>query len=226
MNNHSFYDSDIVAFGYFGHGVTAGEELLQTRLRRESGPLLDVGCGSGRMHTRLSSVCGALIGVDYAHAQLRVYKAYFPDAQLVQGTATDLPFADEAFGTVLMGYHMIESILPASARADALRSAARVLKSGGTLFLTRHVRRNYHLLDQVRNFALQRVAKFGDLLGPARTMGGLSHRATFRMHALSRQELLRQTRGAGLRHTESWDFDTGGPVRWASRAVVERYVRG
>lgn len=226
MINYSFYNSPVTATGYLEHTVSRGEEVLCERIRAEPGPLLDIGCGAGRLHTRLSGVCGGLIGLDYAAEQLRVYRDRFPRARLVEASAVDLPFADGAFRTALMGYHLIESILPAAARADAVADAARVLADGGSLFLARHVRRNYHLGAQVSGFALRRVGEFGDLGGPARPMGPHQHTEWFAMHVLSRKEMARLAAGAGLRLVAEWDFDTGGPVRGRSRAVAERYVRG
>lgn len=224
-SNYSFYNSDITAFGYLGHAVSAGEERLCARLRAEPGPLLDIGCGSGRLRARLIGVRGGVVGLDYAPEQLHPHRQRFPEAVLVNGSALALPFADGSFRTALMSYHLIESILPSRARVLALREAARVLDGTGALALTRHVRHNYHFREQVTGFASRRSRAFGDLTGPARPMRARVPSGSFTMHVLSSAEMRRAAAAARLILAEAWDFDSGGRVHRRSRAVVEWYVR-
>jgi len=223
--NRAFYDSEVTALGYLGHALTPGEIVLVEELEREPGPLLDLGCGAGRFYGLLSGR-RHVVGIDYVRRPLALHHARFPDAELVQATATTLPLRDHAFGTVLLGYHVIESILPWRARADAFDEAARVLIEGGGAFLTRHVRRNYHPWQQVALFVTRRVTSFGDITGHARPMGSGQHAAHFTMHVASEAAVRRMTARAALNFVRSWDFDTGGPVSRRSRAVVEHYVMG
>jgi len=224
MSNLPFYDSAAAAEGYLGHGIAAGELLLIEQLAAESGPLLDIGCGSGRLFERMASVRPELTGVDYAQEQLRLHAVQFPAATLVRAQALQLPFKDDTFSTAVMGYHLIESILPRDARQVAFVSAARVLLPGGSLFLTRHVMHNYHLADQVRQWFRRGTRELGDLVGPARIMNARQPPEPFRMHVLSRHEIRRLTRRVGFDFAGDWDFDTGGRTRPGSRALVEHYT--
>lgn len=222
MTNHSFYDSASVAAGFLREEVTAGERRLVRTLAARKGRLLDVGCGSGRLHDHL---CGAheLVGVDYASAQLSLYRAKHCRARLVLADASRLPFRDDVFDSVLLGYHMVESILPLEARRIALTESARVLRPGGRLCLTRHVRRHYRRRHQVADFITGRVDNFGDLRGRGVNRAGAVPLSGFTMHLLSENEMHTLALAAHVTLDATWDFDTGGARQWSSRAVVETY---
>ena len=222
MSNHAFYDTLAIAAGFLDEGLSRGEARMVEHLRERGGVVLDVGCGSGRLHAELETV-DFVLGVDYAATQLAVYHDNPPTAALVRGDAKRLPCVDERFDSVLMGYHMIESLLPASAQHVAVAESARVLKTGGHLCLTRHVRRNYRRRQQIYDFATRRVDRFGDLVGRGGNRAGGVSLAGFSMHVPSEAALRNAMSTARLEPVDAWDFDTGERRRRDSRAVVEVY---
>lgn len=97
------------------------------------GPVLDVGCGEGR----LAAVLGhdvSWIGVDSSPAQL----ATNPYSPVVLGDMRALPFGDETFAEVAhlwCLYHLDDPV-------PAIREAKRVLRRGGRYYASCSARSN------------------------------------------------------------------------------------
>lgn len=87
--------------------------------------ILDIGCGSSRIVQTLPQA----VGLDMQLRKLRWLRA--PGRQLVQGSLSDLPFADQAFDSVICS-EVIEHI--AREQID-LSDMVRVLAPGGMLVL-------------------------------------------------------------------------------------------
>jgi SAM-dependent methyltransferase len=106
------------------------QEMIAPELR---GPVLDVGCGEGR----LAAVLGhdvSWIGVDSSPAQL----AANPYSPLVLGDMRALPFGDETFAEVAhlwCLYHLDDPV-------PAIREAKRVLRRGGRYYASCSARSN------------------------------------------------------------------------------------
>jgi SAM-dependent methyltransferase len=89
------------------------------------GDLLDIGCGEKPHETILRQYVRSYTGLDHEHT--------LHDARAdVWGDASDLPFADASFNTVVM-FQTLEHI-PEPARA--LSEAFRVLRPSGTILIT------------------------------------------------------------------------------------------
>lgn len=86
---------------------------------------LDIGCGSSRIVQTLPGVVGMDLGIH----KLRWLRA--PGRDLVQGSITDLPFADGAFDAVICS-EVIEHIPRERVRLDEM---VRVIRPGGLLIL-------------------------------------------------------------------------------------------
>lgn len=217
-NNIEFYNSPLSAQGYLSDPVTPGEDRICEILREVPGTVIEVGCGAGRMYEALGTSPSKWVGVDYAQTPLQLLAQRHPDVRVVQADAAALPFANGTFGAALLGYHIIESILPAARRRQALAEAARVVEPGGEVIVTRHLGRSYHRVGQVLAVVRRQAHEFGDLVGPARHGAG-----EFRMHVLGSREMAAATRLAGLVLNQTWDYRDGGPVSLRSVSVVERY---
>jgi dolichol-phosphate mannosyltransferase len=90
-----------------------------------SNRILDIGCGSSRIVQSLPQA----VGLDMQIRKLRWLRA--PGRQLVQGSLTELPFADQTFDAVICS-EVIEHI---ARDAIDLSDMVRVLAPGGTLVL-------------------------------------------------------------------------------------------
>ena len=220
-SNRNFYERRAVADGLLLDRITAGERRLEAYIRATPGTLLDIGCGSGRLDHALARP--GHVGIDYAGMQLRTYRHQRSDANLVQGSALHLPFQCGSFDVAVMSYHLVESILPRSARQLALSEAARVLRPTGILFLTRHRRLVYKFREQVADRAIGRVHEFGDLIGRGTSRAGGNDLTGISMHILSGREMRAIAKSAGLARQFTWDFDSGYGKKARSRAVVECY---
>jgi SAM-dependent methyltransferase len=94
------------------------------------GPILEAGCGSGRVLLHYARQGLPIVGMDFILSALGFIRKAQADIPVVCADATRLPFADESFGLVLAFglYHNFEDGV-----VEGLREATRVLKPGGKL---------------------------------------------------------------------------------------------
>lgn len=93
---------------------------------------LDLCCGTGDIAMRLAhrgGLPGTVVGVDFTVEMLRVAATRQPGGKWVQADALRLPFADESFDVVTVGYGL-RNLADLSA---GLREIRRVLRPGGRL---------------------------------------------------------------------------------------------
>ena len=100
---------------------------------------LDIGCGNGR-HTELLAAHGAdAIGVDVSRGLLSAAATRQRDhgfaADLVQGDAATLPFADDTFGQIVY-VATLHHLRPEATRRESLAELGRVLGSGGLALIS------------------------------------------------------------------------------------------
>jgi ubiquinone/menaquinone biosynthesis C-methylase UbiE len=108
------------------------DELLDVRDR----DVLDVGCGEGALVRRLASRGARAVGLDpsaMALERARRDGASGPTARYVEGAAEALPFADSSFDLVIF-FNSLHHV-PAESMDAALGEAARVLRSGGVVYV-------------------------------------------------------------------------------------------
>ena len=105
------------------------------------GPVLELGCGTGRVSLPLARAGVELIGIDRSapmleRARTRVVRS--PRLRLghsprfVRGDIRALPFDDDAFRMVLAPYGILQSLIRPRDLTATLASVARVLARGGT----------------------------------------------------------------------------------------------
>ena len=121
--------------------ISADEELISNLLlqhvqQENTGELLDVGTGNGRMLLLLGSKIEKAIGIDNSREMLAIARTNLEQADLKNcqvriGDMYRLPFAENRFGLIT-----INSLLRyAEKPKDVLTEATRVLKPGGILFI-------------------------------------------------------------------------------------------
>jgi ubiquinone/menaquinone biosynthesis C-methylase UbiE len=151
--------------------------------------VLDVGCGTGRFLTDLSSLTKcSLLGLEPSPEMLRgaFLKDHSRGIAWIQGDGQRLPFSDEVFDCVYMTFvlHHIE-------RKDlALQEIYRVLKKGGTCVIvtTSHSQIKRHVLNNFPGVTAIDLKRFPSVLSIKRSMIAISFR-NVHSHAFQRPEM-------------------------------------
>jgi ubiquinone/menaquinone biosynthesis C-methylase UbiE len=106
-----------------------------------AGPVLELGCGTGRVSLPLARAGINLIGIDRSapmldRAHRRLQKSKHPRIpkclRLLRGDIRQLRFADDTFPMVLAPYGILQSLIRPRDLAATLTSVARVLAPDGT----------------------------------------------------------------------------------------------
>ena len=108
---------------------------------KADGPVLELGCGTGRVSLPLAKAGVNLVGIDrsapmLARAQRRILKSSDPQIlkslELVRGDIRALPFAAGSCTMVLAPYGILQSLIRPKDLTATLASVARVIAPGGT----------------------------------------------------------------------------------------------
>jgi SAM-dependent methyltransferase len=105
-----------------------------TQLAADEGPILDAGCGTGRLLAHLGKTRASVIGIDLSSALLRQARVHDPTSLLAEGDLAALPFSSESFAGVLCR-GVLNDVLHDRQRDVILRELARVLCPNGRLLL-------------------------------------------------------------------------------------------
>ena len=118
-----------------------------TRVAKQArGPVLELGCGTGRISLPLARAGVRLVGIDRSSAMLaqalrraerlrKTQPARRRRLSLVRGDIRDLPFEDGAFRLVMAPYGILQSLLREKDLKATLDAVSRVLRPGGTFGL-------------------------------------------------------------------------------------------
>ena len=98
--------------------------------QKSNGPILEVGCGGGRILRYYHNRGNFIVGFDYVTEIVERLKQSDSSLNLTVGDIKKLGFRDSTFGCVLAFgvFHNIETDM-----ASAIREASRVLRSGGLM---------------------------------------------------------------------------------------------
>ena len=110
----------------------------QRMAARTKGPILELGCGTGRVALPVAKVGATLVGIDrsesmLARARKKARRSKIAGSlQLVRGDVRFLPFPKGHFALVAAPYGILQSLLDDDTLDGTLTAVHRVLKKGGT----------------------------------------------------------------------------------------------
>src|SRR5688572_5872398 len=113
----------------------------QQRAAESDGPVLELGCGTGRILMPIAHSGVPVTGIDASSAMLaraksrarRLPSRHRPS--LIQGDLRALPFQRRTFATVIAAYGVLQSLTTDADLDAALAESARVLRRGGVFAL-------------------------------------------------------------------------------------------
>ncbi|MBB5827966.1 class I SAM-dependent DNA methyltransferase [Micromonospora carbonacea] len=98
-----------------------------------SGPVVEVGCGTGRITAHLRGLGLAVAGLDLSPGMVAVARQSWPGVRFAVASMTDLPLADAGLAGLVAWYSIIH--LPPEALPAVFAEFHRVLAPGGELLL-------------------------------------------------------------------------------------------
>jgi len=213
----------------------------------QGGPVLELGCGTGRISLPLARAGVPLVGIDrsdpmLARARARVRRARLSGrVQLIRGDIRFLPFASAStFSMVMAPYGLLQSLLRERDLAATLAEVRRVLRPGGTFGLelvadlpaweeykkrlslkgwrSRPGGSHVTLVETVRQDRARRLTLFDQEFTERRDGRRRVHRFTLAFRTLSVPQMARRLEKAGFEVTALLGDYRGGP--WDPRADV------
>jgi ubiquinone/menaquinone biosynthesis C-methylase UbiE len=125
------------------HGYHALLDALQLEVALpvcEGREVLEVGCGTGLILKEIAPIARRAVGIDISPGMLEHARAR--GLEVVEGSATELPFDDESFDAV----YSFKVLAHVEAISTAMNEVARVLRPGGRAALEFYNRRSLRYL--------------------------------------------------------------------------------
>ena len=210
------------------------------------GPVLELGCGTGRISIPLGRAGVPLVGIDrsepmLSRARQRVRRTRLEkQVRLVRGDIRVLPFRKTPFAMVLAPYGMLQSLLREADLSATLAAVHRVLRPGGTFGVElvadlpsweeyrkkislsgwRRKKGGAHvtLLETVRQDRARHLTIFDQAFTERRGAVSRTHRFALTFRTLSVPQMVRRLEKAGFEITALLGDYRGGP--WDPRAEV------
>jgi demethylmenaquinone methyltransferase/2-methoxy-6-polyprenyl-1,4-benzoquinol methylase len=128
----TMFDRIAPVYDAMNRAMTLGLDRRWRRLTaqaavRPGDKVLDACCGTGDLALAGRAAGGDVMGVDFSEAMLARARRKAPEIEWVRGDAAALPFPDETFDAVTVGF----GIRNLADLEGGLRELARVLKPGG-----------------------------------------------------------------------------------------------
>lgn len=123
-------------------------------VKDKSQKILEAGCGAGRVYFHYKNSGFDIKGLEYSRIAVDNIMNKDPEAEVVQGDITDLPYENDCFDVCLAFglYHNLETVEQIE---KAFSETARVLKKGGKLVAS--VR-----YDSLENRVIERIVNSGN----------------------------------------------------------------
>ncbi len=211
----------------------------QRLAERCGGPVLELGCGTGRVGMPVARVVDRVVGIDRSDAMLRQAQRRLRRGgretllRLVRGDIRSLPFRGTSrFRLVMAPYGVLQSLLHDRDLRDTLRSVFSVLRPGGTFAIdlvpellrwSEYERRvslrgrrpgdatRITLIESVRQDPARRLTIFDQEFVEERGRTQSAHRFSLVFRTLSARQMTGRLRRAGFAiETMSGDYQ-GGP---------------
>jgi len=229
---------DIAFWSAFAQGAPA---------RRAGGrkPILELGCGTGRVAIPVAKSGATVIGIDRSASMLargrkRVRRAGLQSqVQLIRGDIRHLPFPDKTFPLVMAPYGILQSLLDEKLLSATLKEVARVLTRKGTFGLelvadlpaweeysnktTFRSPRGPHgkpiaLVESVRQDSKKHITRFEQEFVEGRGKSATRKKFRLAFRTLSVPQMVQRLEKAGLQVSALLGDYQGGP--WDIRAEV------
>jgi len=135
---------DIAFWSAFAQGASDFAQRAKgatARRARAGAPILELGCGTGRVAIPVAKAGATVIGIDRSDSMLtrgraRVRRARMGGrVRLIRGDIRFLPFPDKSFPLVMAPYGILQSLLDEKVLTATLNEVQRVLTRKGTFGL-------------------------------------------------------------------------------------------
>jgi len=208
------------------------------------GPVLELGCGTGRIAAPLGRAGVNLVGIDRSYPMLALARRRVARARLtrkvwlIRGDIRAMPFPDSVLAMVMAPYGVLQSLLRERDLAATLGSVRRVLRRGGTFGVElvadlpswaeyqrrvslkgwRHRRGGAHvtLVETVRQDRARHLTIFDQEFTERRGRQRHSRRFALTFRTLSVPQMARRLEKGGFEITALLGDYRGGP--WHSEA--------
>lgn len=143
MKGHEGWD-DYAAYYDWENAQTVGRRDIAFWQRMSApveGPILELGCGTGRVALPVARRGSTVIGIDRSDSMLARGRARVRRARLgarvkfIRGDIRHLPFPDTTFPLVMAPYGILQSLLDERVLTATLKEVQRVLTRKGTFGL-------------------------------------------------------------------------------------------
>lgn len=220
-------------------------DFWQRLAAAQEGPVLELGCGTGRIALPVVRAGARLVGIDRSaqmleRARRRLARARLSHrAMLVRGDIRDLPFRSRrAFGLVMAPYGILQSLTRERDLRAALDSVVRVMRRGGLFGIDlvpdlprwgeyhrrtslkgpRGAKATVTLIESVRQDRRRRLTIFDHEYVERRGRVRSIHRFALTFRTLSVPQMARRLEAAGFAIQAILGDYRGGP--WDERADV------
>ncbi|MCP2273491.1 class I SAM-dependent DNA methyltransferase [Actinokineospora diospyrosa] len=136
----SSYDKVADSYARLVPGVEASvidRALIRAFADVVAGPVVEVGCGTGRVAAYLDALGLDVTGIDLSPGMLVIARRDHPGLRFIEGSILDLELPDSSVAGVIAWYSIIH--LPPDRLPMAFAEFARILRPGGHLQLAFHV---------------------------------------------------------------------------------------